>query len=319
MLREAERPSAVDAQRLERRAAAREPLVVAATSGAAGSTSPRPETPPRRPGPSRSPAGHPRAAAPTCSPGDGAADERRADRGEQRLRLRQRLVHLARRIGVPDDAAADPQVDAPSATANVRIVSASSRSPVPWTRPSAPIEAPRPTGSSAAIRSTAAIFGAPVTEPPGKTAVEHLRQADAGPELALDGRDEVLDACERAATHQLRPAHRAVARRRARGRCARGRRSSRARPRPSARRAARRAGQRPRPLDRPCPTSRRPRRERKSSGEAETIAQPSPSSTRQALSASGASLGCVSGASRAASARGEPANGAERCCTRLTW
>ena len=58
----------------------------------------------------------------------------------------------------------------PSAIANVRIVSASSRSPLPWTRPSAPIDAPRPTGSSAAMRSTAAIFGAPVTDPPGKSA-----------------------------------------------------------------------------------------------------------------------------------------------------
>ena len=58
----------------------------------------------------------------------------------------------------------------PAATANVRMVSASSRSPFGWIRPSAPIEAPRPTGSSAAIRSSAAIFGQPVTEPPGSTA-----------------------------------------------------------------------------------------------------------------------------------------------------
>src|SRR5439155_26639920 len=58
----------------------------------------------------------------------------------------------------------------PSATAKVRIVSASSKSPFGRITPSAPIAAPRPTGSSAAIRSSAAIFGAPVTEPPGKTA-----------------------------------------------------------------------------------------------------------------------------------------------------
>ena len=58
----------------------------------------------------------------------------------------------------------------PSATAKVRIVSARSRSPFGQIVPYAPIEAPRPTGSSAAIRSTAAIFGAPVTDPPGKTA-----------------------------------------------------------------------------------------------------------------------------------------------------
>ena len=58
----------------------------------------------------------------------------------------------------------------PAASAKVRIVSARSKSPFGWIVPSAPIEAPRPTGSSAAIRSTAAIFGAPVIEPPGKVA-----------------------------------------------------------------------------------------------------------------------------------------------------
>src|SRR4029079_9811546 len=50
----------------------------------------------------------------------------------------------------------------PSATANVRMVRAKSKSPFACTVPSAPIEAPRPTGSRRAISSTAAIFGAPV-------------------------------------------------------------------------------------------------------------------------------------------------------------
>src|SRR6266511_3707777 len=56
----------------------------------------------------------------------------------------------------------------PSA-ATVRMVNPrSSRSAVK--SPRAPIEGPRPTGSSAAIWSSAASFGAPVTEPPGRTA-----------------------------------------------------------------------------------------------------------------------------------------------------
>ena len=91
----------------------------------------------------------------------------------------------------------------PSTTANVRIVSASSRSPFGQTVPSAPIEAPRPTGSSAAIWSIAAIFGAPVTEPPGKIAVEHLGQPDVLAQPSLDERDEVHDAGQRARRHQL--------------------------------------------------------------------------------------------------------------------
>src|SRR5262245_49808188 len=58
----------------------------------------------------------------------------------------------------------------PAAAAKVRIVRARSRSPFGRTTPSAPIEAPRPTGSSAAMWSIAAIFGAPVIDPPGNVA-----------------------------------------------------------------------------------------------------------------------------------------------------
>ena len=58
-------------------------------------------------------------------------------------------------------------------------------------------------------------------------------------------------------------------------------------------------------------TSERPRRARKSSGEADTIDHPGPESGR---GASG-----LSGASAAASADGSPSNGAERCWTRFTW
>ena len=57
--------------------------------------------------------------------------------------------------------------------------------------------------------------------------------------------------------------------------------------------------------------TRRPRRRRKSSGDAETIAQPSPTSGRGASGRSGASA--------PASAAGSPRNGADRCWTRFTW
>ena len=54
--------------------------------------------------------------------------------------------------------------------------------------------------------STAAIFGAPVTEPPGKRRLEQLGEADVLAQRSLDGRDEVLDARELALGHQLGPA-----------------------------------------------------------------------------------------------------------------
>ena len=55
----------------------------------------------------------------------------------------------------------------------------------------------------------------------------------------------------------------------------------------------------------------RPRRESSSSGDAETIAQPSPASGRGSSGRNGASA-CASPA-------GSPSNSALRCCTRLTW
>ena len=95
----------------------------------------------------------------------------------------------------------------PSATANVRIVSARSRSPFGRIVPSAPIDAPRPTGSSAAMWSIAAIFGAPVIEPPGNVASSRSVSETSSPERSLDQRDEVLDARQRPLLHQRRPAH----------------------------------------------------------------------------------------------------------------
>ena len=95
----------------------------------------------------------------------------------------------------------------PSAIANVLIVSARSKSPLPWIRPIAPIEAPRPTGSSSAMRSTAAIFGAPVTEPPGKVARRISARPTSVAQRSLHRRDHVLDAGELPRRHELRPAH----------------------------------------------------------------------------------------------------------------
>ena len=57
--------------------------------------------------------------------------------------------------------------------------------------------------------------------------------------------------------------------------------------------------------------TRRPLRARKTSGEAETIAQPSPTNGRRCSGRSGASL--------SAKPAGSPRNGAERCWTRFTW
>ena len=69
--------------------------------------------------------------------------------------------------------------------------------------------------------------------------------------------------------------------------------------------------ERARALDRHVSRRVRPRRGRKSSGEAETTAQPSPTS--------GSGWSGRSGASRAARPAGSPRNGAERCWTTLTW
>ena len=69
--------------------------------------------------------------------------------------------------------------------------------------------------------------------------LEQLGQRDAVAKRPLDRRDEVAHAGEPVRRRQLGPADRCPARRRARGRCARGRRSSRARRRPSPTRSAR--------------------------------------------------------------------------------
>ena len=316
MLPEPERAAAVHAQRLERRAAAREALVVRRDHGLRRVDDAEPGdrgregatlTGDRLRGARapRSGRGEPSSGAPIASSSGAAltSDSSTSARGSESQTMPPPTQRWIR----------------PSAIANVRIVSASSRSPFPCTRPSAPIDAPRPTGSSAAMRSTAAIFGAPVTDPPGNSRSEELRETDA--------RAGALPRPSRPGARRPRGARAPSARASARCPGTQTReRSLRSRSTiitcSAASFAEARSSARP-PRGRVpligLVQTRRPRRARKSSGEAETIAQPSPSSSRHALSPSGASFGCVRGPSREASAAGRPANGAERCWTRLTW
>ena len=94
---EPERPAGVDAQRLERGAAAQERLVVGADDRLVGSTRPRPVDGEREHA-SRDATGLAAAATPI--------GRRAAARA-----FDPRLLDLGRRLGVPDDAAADPEVD----------------------------------------------------------------------------------------------------------------------------------------------------------------------------------------------------------------
>ena len=164
------------------------------------------------------------------------------DRGQQRARLDPRLLDLALGVRAPDDAAADPEMPRPSAIANVRIVSARSKSPSGRSTPSAPIDAPRPTGSSAAIRSTRCDLRRARDRPARERRTEDRTQRDAVAKPPLDRRHQVRDAGQLALLHQLAASGSSPARRRGRGRSARGRRSSRARRRPSGRRRPRPPG-----------------------------------------------------------------------------
>ena len=95
----------------------------------------------------------------------------RSRRRQQRSRLHPGLLDLAGRIGVPHDAASDPEVDLAVGDREradgereievaVRVHAARAT----------PIDAPRPTGSSSAMSSSALLFGQPVMEPPGSVA-----------------------------------------------------------------------------------------------------------------------------------------------------
>ncbi len=57
------------------------------------------------------------------------------------------------------------------------------------------------------MRSTAAIFGAPVTDPPGKVAHKDLGETDSVAQRSLHGRDHVLHPGELAGRHEHGPTH----------------------------------------------------------------------------------------------------------------
>ena len=173
----------------------------------------------------------------------------------------------------------------PSASAKVRIVSARSKSPSGRTTPSAPIDAPRPTGSSAAIRSTAAIFGAPVTDPPGNVAprIEASVASSRSRPSTVETRcvTPASSRCSISSGQRIEPGSHTRAR------------SFRSRSTIITCSAASFGSSTSSPAGRVpligIVCSSRPRRARKRSGEAETIAQPSPTSGRGASGRSGAS------------------------------
>src|SRR4051794_27506360 len=196
-----------------------------------------------------------------------------------------------------------------AAIANVRIVSARSKSPFGWSVPSAPIEAPRPTGSCRAISPSAAIFGAPVTEPPGNVAARISGRATSGrsvPSTVETRCATPASACLCRSSGQRTEPGSQIRERSLRSRstiivCSAASFVEVSSSGPASRGLVPLMG---------IVQIRLPRRARKSSGDAETIAQPSPRSG-----------GGVepSRARRAASASGSPAKAAARCWTRLTW
>ena len=193
MLLEPKRPTAVDAHRLERGPTPREPLVVGREDGLGGLDETAPRNSDRTQRGSAQRAAAARGAAGRLHPAPGRPAARRSH--EQWIGLDPRFVDLGLRIRVPDDAAADPEMDPPSAIANVRIVSASSRSPLPCTRPRAPIEAlGRPARARRSLdRGDLRRAG---DRPARERCAEQFGEPDAGTQRALDGRHHVLDACE---------------------------------------------------------------------------------------------------------------------------
>ena len=217
--------AAVDAQRLERGPAALERLVVRRRGRARRH---------RRARDRRTASGEERHAAHRLA-------ERRPEGGQQRASLHERLLDLVARDPSPRRCRRRPRdgcgprrsrTSGSSARGRGRRSARRRRAP-PSRRRDRRARAPR---CGRAPRSS----GAPVTDPPGKTAVSSSASPTPGAEPPLDGRDEMADPRERALDHQLGPAHGSRARRPARDRFARDRRSSRARPRPSPRPGARR-------------------------------------------------------------------------------
>ena len=261
VLLEPERRAAVDAQRLERR------------RGRAGAPRRRRAGRARRGRRRRAPRRRPRAASSRRSASTGAPIAASSGRA---------FVHDSSISASGSESQTIPPPTQrwmrPSATANVRIVSASSRSPFPRTTPSAPIEAPRPTGSSAAIWSSAAIFGAPVTEPPGNVAARS--SASVASSRSVPSTVETRWVTPASSRSAISSGQRTEPGSQTRERSFRSRSTiitcSAASFSPSTCSPSGRV-----PLIGHVQT-RRPRRARKSSGEAETIAQPSPASVRGA-------------------------------------
>ncbi len=131
-----ERPAPVDAGRLERGAAAEKRLVVGLQDRLAGRDGAAPRT----------------ATARSVTRATGASAGSPLPRAARRGRAFTQDSSISSSGSESQTMPPPTQRWArPSATAKVRIVSARSRSPFGWMRPSAPIEAPRPTGSSAAM------------------------------------------------------------------------------------------------------------------------------------------------------------------------
>ena len=202
---EGERSPAVDADRLEDREATQEAEVVGVDDGLGRDRRCRGRAPRRRAGRLLTRSGSARPRIGRSRPG--VAGRKGV---EQRPRLDPRLGDLRRSAANPRRCRRRPTGGCgPSAIANVRIVSASSRSPFGQTVPSAPIEAPRPDrleggdvvdrGDLRGARDRAA------REQRG----QRLGPADIRAQVALDDGDEVDDAGHLARRHEARPAHRA--------------------------------------------------------------------------------------------------------------
>ena len=295
MLVEPEGPAAVDADGLERRAAAQERLVVGVQNGLAGVDEPAPAD------------GERQECHVATASGTGLPTAARSGRA-----FTQDSSISASRLRVPDDAAADPEVDlarrrprtcGSSARGRGRRSDGSARAR-PWTRRARPARGRR---CGRAPRSSAR----PVTEPPGKTAPS----SSASPTPSRSRPSTVVTMCvtpgELAARPSGRASARSRARTRARGRCARGRRSSRARRRPSRTRAARRGRRAGRVPLIGFVQTRSPAAGEEELGRA--------GDDRPAVAGERSGWSGRSGARRRASAAGSPAKGACRCWTRLTW
>ena len=215
MLVEAEGAAAVDPQRLERRPPAREALVVAAITALAGSTTPSPETPPRGAARSHPPAP---ARAPTASSGapiarrSGAAftsDSATSSAGSESQTIPPPTQRWSGRSAIGERADRERELEVAVA---VDAAQSAHRGAAP-DRLERRNEVDRRDLRGARDRAA------------GKSASSSSARPTSGRSVALDRRDEMLDARERLRGSSARASGRCRARRRARGRCARGRRS----------------------------------------------------------------------------------------------